>query len=53
MNGNYRYQEYYQSDCMQNNDNDLSFNSQQQGQEQTSTSQSLEPDSSISSTHPQ
>jgi len=52
---NYLYQqqpnEYYQSDSMPKNGNDLSFNSQ--GQEQAITSQNLEPDSSISSTYPQ
>jgi len=54
---NYLYQqqpnEYYQSDSMPKNGNDLSFNSQQQGQEQAITSQNLGPDSSISSTYPQ
>ena len=59
MKGNYRHQqqpnEHWQLDSMPKNGNDLSFNSQQQeqGQEQATTSQNLEPDSSISSTHPQ
>jgi len=46
--------EYYQLDSMPKNGNELSFNSQQQeqGQEQATTSQNLEPDSSISSTYP-
>jgi len=56
---NYLYQqqpnEYYQLDSMRKNGNDLSFNSQQQeqGKEQATTSQNLEPDSSVSSTYPQ
>ena len=59
MKGNYRHQqqpnECYQLDSMPKNGNDLSFNSQQQeqGQEQATTSQNLEPDSSVSSTCPQ
>lgn len=46
--------EYYQSDSMPNNVNDLSFNSQQeQGQDEATISQNLEIDSSSSSAFPQ